>query len=393
MLQGDRKERGYTIINHLSFTIKYNTKKDGGNVIVGAEVIPSSVKHNENSCSPEKSMEWDKLHRLDLNDDLKNIAFSYSVRWEKSNIPWGSRWDAYLNTGTGDELRIHWFSIINSVMIALFLSGMVAMIMSRVLNRDIDMYNSQSPEDPIEETGWKLVHGDVFRSPRFAPLLSIFVGSGVQIAAIVIISLIFAVLGFVSPANRGGLVTVMLSLFVITSALSGYHSLRVYKMFKGEYWKTVSFFTALLLPGAIAIVFSILNTVTWIVQSTTAIPFFTLMTVFLAWFGVSIPMVFIGSYFGWKKQAIEHPISVHQIPRQIPDQPFYMRGPVAALLGGILPFGAVFIELYFIMSSIWMHKLYYIFPFIFIVFLILLLTCAEITIVMTYFQVSIYCDF
>ena len=33
----------------------------------------------------------------------------------------------------------------------------------------------------MEETGWKLVHGDVFRPPRYTRLLSALVGSGVQV--------------------------------------------------------------------------------------------------------------------------------------------------------------------------------------------------------------------
>ena len=56
------------------------------------------------------------------------------------------------------------------------------------------------------------------------------------------------------------------------------------------------------------------------------------------------------------------------------------------LIGGILPFGVVFIELFFILTSIWLHQFYYIFGFLFIVFLILLVTFAEITIVLCYFQ-------
>lgn len=40
--------------------------------------------------------------------------------------------------------QIHWFSIINSVMIVLFLTGMVAVIMLRVLRRDITNYNQVS---------------------------------------------------------------------------------------------------------------------------------------------------------------------------------------------------------------------------------------------------------
>lgn len=56
------------------------------------------------------------------------------------------------------------------------------------------------------------------------------------------------------------------------------------------------------------------------------------------------------------------------------------------LIGGILPFGAVFIELFFILTSMWLHQVYYIFGVLFIVFLILVITCAEITIVLCYFQ-------
>ena len=65
----------------------------------------------------------------------------------------------------------------------------------------------------------------------------------------------------------------------------------------------------------------------------------------------------------------------------------WYQGPVVSvLMGGVLPFGAIFIELFFILSSLWLHQFYYLFPFLFLVFVILIVTCAEITIVMTYFQ-------
>jgi hypothetical protein len=71
-------------------------------------------------------------------------------------------------------------------MIVLFLTGMVAMILMRTLHRDIARYNAQAgaqaggdldaaglvlvdPEEAQEETGWKLVHGDVFRPPQVRP--------------------------------------------------------------------------------------------------------------------------------------------------------------------------------------------------------------------------------
>lgn len=41
---------------------------------------------------------------------------------QASDIRWASRWDTYLLM---IDDQIHWFSIINSVMIVLFLTGMV----------------------------------------------------------------------------------------------------------------------------------------------------------------------------------------------------------------------------------------------------------------------------
>jgi hypothetical protein len=68
-------------------------------------------------------------------------------------------------------------------MIVLFLTGMVAMIMMRTLHADLRRYNRTdiNSDDAEEETGWKLVHGDVFRPPNHPMLLSVLVGSGIQV--------------------------------------------------------------------------------------------------------------------------------------------------------------------------------------------------------------------
>lgn len=56
------------------------------------------------------------------------------------------------------------------------------MIMVRTLRRDIAKYNAdESYDETIEETGWKLVHGDVFRPPKNSRLFAAFVGTGIQI--------------------------------------------------------------------------------------------------------------------------------------------------------------------------------------------------------------------
>jgi hypothetical protein len=76
----------------------------------------------------------------------------------------------------------------------------------------------------------------------------------------------------------------------------------------------------------------------------------------------------------------------HTLPRAIPKQAWYMHPVITCLLGGILPFGAVSVELFFIMSALWLHQIYYIFGFLFLVMVVLVVTCAEISILLCYFQ-------
>ncbi|MFS7981846.1 putative nonaspanin (TM9SF) [Helianthus anomalus] len=389
------KEEKYFINNHLTFTVKYHKDVQTDSArIVGFEVNAFSVKHQYDG-------DWTGKNRLTTCDahakrtvtssdppqeveNKKEVIFTYDVDFQESDIKWASRWDTYLLMA---DDQVHWFSIVNSLMIVLFLSGMVAMIMLRTLYRDISKYNQlETQEEAQEETGWKLVHGDVFRPPVNSDLLCVYVGTGVQFFGMILIAMIFAVLGFLSPSNRGGLMTALLILWVIMGIFGGYASARLYKAFKGTEWKSIALKTAFLFPGIAFAIFFVLNALIWGEKSSGAVPFGTMFALVFLWFGISVPLVFVGSYIGFKKPALDDPVKTNKIPRQIPEQAWYMSSAFSILIGGILPFGAVFIELFFILTSIWLQQFYYIFGFLFIVFVILIVTCAEITIVLCYFQ-------
>eukprot|EP00884_Botryococcus_braunii_P018997 jgi/Botrbrau1/5781/Bobra.0155s0004.1 len=95
------------------------------------------------------------------------IVYTYDVFWSFSATTWASRWDAYLRMPGG---RVHWFSIMNSLMVVLIMSSIVAMILMRTVRRDLARYEGilgdGGAKDDVEESGWKMVSGDVFSPPK-----------------------------------------------------------------------------------------------------------------------------------------------------------------------------------------------------------------------------------
>merc|ERR1719316_489065 len=170
--------------------------------------------------------------------------------------------------------------------------------------------------------------------------------------------------------------------------VAGYTAARFCKLFDGDDWKLTTLLTACLYPGLFFLIFFVLNLFIWGEKSSGAVPFTTMFAILTLWFGISVPLVYLGSYSGFKRDAIELPVRTNQVARKIPEQPWFTHSVFMSLVGGLLPFGAVFTELFFIMSSLWQHQFYYLFGFLMLVLLILLVTCAEISIALTYFQLT-----
>ncbi|KAJ8407200.1 hypothetical protein AAFF_G00288760 [Aldrovandia affinis] len=391
------KKNTFYIFNHVDIVITYHSGADEdwrGARLVAATLKPKSIKHSnaENPTCDGPPMEIPAEFKSNL-----ELTYTYSITYEENNqIKWASRWDYILVSMP--HTNIQWFSIMNSLVIVLFLSGMVAMILLRTLHKDIARYNQVDQADLVkippqpksvfisyeeaqEESGWKQVHGDVFRPPRMGLLLSVFLGQGTQISIMTFITLFLACLGFLSPANRGALMTCAVVLWVLLGTPAGYVSSRMYKTFGGEKWKTNVLLTALLCPGVVFADFFLMNLILWAEGSSAAMPFGTLVAVLALWFGISVPLTFVGAYFGFKKHC-------NQIPdrSQAIEQSFFTKSAPGIVMGGILPFGCIFIQLFFILNSIWSHQMYYMFGFLFLVFIILLITCSEATILLCYFH-------
>lgn len=398
-------EDEYYLYNHLKFTITYIEVEDGtgGVHITGFDVHPVSMSHEIPqtgltpatevvTCNAEgaKPVYNDPATYLALKaptgQDELPVIYSYEVEWVASDLPWADRWDVYLIGSPDDD--IHSFAIINSLMIVLFLTGAIATIMIRTLRKDIAGYNEmQTLEEAQEETGWKLVHGDVFRPPTTQPMVfSVMVGTGAQIGSAFLATMLCAMVGLINPMRKGQTLTAILILYVLCGSVAGYVSARIFKFCDAKAWKQNTVLTAAGLPGCLVAIFMVLNVFLHIAGAATAVGFIPLILIFGLWVFLSTPLVFIGSFFGYRAEKISVPVKINQIARYIPELPWYASPPYSFLLGGILPFGSVCIELFFIMSALWLHQIYYMMGFLLAVLLILGATCAEVSVVMSYLQ-------
>ncbi|TYG60175.1 hypothetical protein ES288_D07G047200v1 [Gossypium darwinii] len=369
-----------------------------GHMVVGFEVVPCSVVHDGNLVNKLKMYEkYQSPIKCDPNavsmpiKEGEPIVFTYEVAFEESDIKWPSRWDAYLKM---EGSKVHWFSILNSLMVITFLAGIVLVIFLRTVRRDLTRYEELDKESQVqmneELSGWKLVVGDVFRAPSNPALLCILIGDGVQILGMAIVTILFAALGFMSPASRGTLITGMLFFYLILGIAAGYVAVRLWRTIGcGDHkgWISVAWKAACFFPGIAFLILTILNFLLWGSHSTGAIPFAVFVILLLLWFCISVPLTLVGGYFGAKAHHIEYPVRTNQIPREIPAQKY--PSWLLVLGSGTLPFGTLFIELFFIMSSIWMGRVYYVFGFLFIVLILLVVVCAEVSLVLTYMHLCV----
>ena len=401
------------VYNHVNIVLEYhNPEGKDGHRVVGFKVEPVSVDHSYvggyewDGESPEgfsKPLEacpaaGEHLSKSSVRAFQKvapgqKVIYTYDVQWKYSETAWASRWDVYLSEDDMVPAQVHWYSITNSILVVLFLSVLVVSILVRNLRRDIAGYNAmavltdEEKEEEQEESGWKLVHADVFRPPDTLPMwFCVAVGSGAQLGLAAFAVILGAAVGFLSPARRGSLMTSVLVFYVLGGCLAGYVSSRLYKSFRGRQWQLCTLLTATAFSGLCFGTFLFFNTILAFFKSTASVPFLDLTIVAAMWCCVSVPLVFLGAYFGYKQDSITFPTVTSTIARAIPEPALAMHPLVGIGLAGMIPFAAAYVELFFIMTSLWMDQFYYVFGFTFAVYMVLLVTCAEVTVLLVYYQ-------
>lgn len=361
----------YFLHKHLHFDFSFN----------GDRVIAVNI-----------STELDRRADVSAHLDSSIIDFTYSVKWVETDVPYERRMDTYARYSfLPQHLEIHWFSIINSCVTVLLLTGFLATILMRVLKNDFIkfMHDDESAEEQ-EEVGWKYLHGDIFRPPPYLGCFAAAIGTGTQVLVMAVFVFALALVGVFYPYNRGALLVAFVVLYALTAGIAGYVSSTLYRMLGGINWVRSTLLTVCLFCGPLLMTFMFLNTVAWSYKSTAALPFGTICIMLVLWALVTLPLTVVGAIAGKNsKVEFEPPCRTTKFPRQIPDRPWYRTVTAQMAMSGFLPFSAIYIELYYIFASVWGYKMYTVYSILCIVFLLLVVVTAFVTVALTYFQLAI----
>ncbi|XP_014788958.1 transmembrane 9 superfamily member 3 [Octopus bimaculoides] len=320
------------------------------------------------------------------------LTFTYQVKWIPSSIKFADRFDKYLDPSFFQH-RIHWFSIFNSFMMVIFLVGLVSMILMRTLRKDYARYSREEDLDDMEkdlgdEYGWKQVHGDVFRPASHPMLFSALVGTGYHIGVVATCVISFAILGELYT-ERGSLLSTAIFVYAATAPVNGYFGGSLYARMGGKVWIKQMMLSAFLLPILVCGTAFFINFIAIYYHASRAIPFGTMVAITCICLFVILPLTLVGTVLGRNLAGQpNYPCRINAVPRPIPEKKWFMEPAVIIILGGVLPFGSIFIEMYFIFTSFWAYKIYYVYGFMLLVFLILAIVTICVTIVCTYFLLN-----
>ncbi|PWA61418.1 nonaspanin (TM9SF) [Artemisia annua] len=314
---------------------------------------------------------------VDLTGDKEvNVKFIYSVKWSVTEQSFYKRMEKYIGAAfLPSHLSIHHHSIAYSSVAIFILIICLVTFYVLVLNKDISKNLNDVEEDQVDDdqeaTGWKKIHGDVFRFPKHKSLFAAALGSGTHLLLLIVSVLVMGLMGYFQPYVRG------------------YTSVSFYFQLEGTTSMKNLLLTAGLYFGPLFLTFGFLNSVAIFYGVTAALPLEAIVILALLLIFLALPLLLLGGYVGKNTASYFHaPCRTSKCPKEIPRLRWY-RGLLPQMaLAGILPFSVVYVQLYYIFATVWGHRVYTLYSIMFVVFIFLLITTALVSVALTYFQLA-----
>lgn len=355
----------YYIVNHLKFRILIHSIDVDGALkmeVVGFEVVPCSIKHDHRAISQlqmhdriNHSICESPEHEPQVILENETVSFTYQVEFvEKNELRWSSRWDAYLQD---EPEQLRWFSILNSLLTISLLAGFLLFKFSRTLWKEL------SRGLPLMSQG---VTRWWHREPScYSILFCVMVANGIQLSCTAAATIMFTLIGLVSPISQGDfLITASIVFYFFSGIPAGYVSVWLWRRFKGrencEGWRSVTWSTSYLFNAIIFTIFVTMNMIHVANGSTRAVPASVYWTLLSLWLFISLPCTFIGGFIAASIPSSSSSSSVSSdLYSNIIQNNNHARSIktwLTVLMAGLIPFSTIFIELFFFLSSIWLER-------------------------------------
>ena len=351
--------------------------------IIGFTIEPFSIKMNDVNDKINKKINYGIEYEHQIFNISEEIIFRYDTFYTYTDIKYKDRYSKFFH----EDKFIHKNSIYISGLIIIILLIILSYIYFRAIKSETEISNEKVlSEESINEYGWRNIAFDVFRKPKRSEILSSLIGTGFQLLIMLLYSFLFVVLGLIQPKNGGSYFTLLVMVYIFLSLISGYISARFYKMVHGINWLRVCIFTAIIFPSILFFVLSSTNFVYYLEGSSTYIQFKYFFSLFSLWILVTIPLLFIGTIIGLFQQRIVFPCSINPVPGILTTNnfPWYLRIRYAWFLTGFPPFFSIFVELFYIMDSIWKQDFYALSKYSLLSIIILIIISSLIGILFTY---------
>eukprot|EP00388_Colpodella_angusta_P019362 GDKJ01048440.1.p1 GENE.GDKJ01048440.1~~GDKJ01048440.1.p1 ORF type:complete len:644 (+),score=75.17 GDKJ01048440.1:35-1966(+) len=421
------------LFNHMNFLIKYHSPTVSEKIkhfqITGAHISLESRDRSLDCSSSElldhefnsNEMPVGRPFTLDPRERegrFEKVRFTYSLKWEVSNVSGEKRWDS-LRIAMGSayeeekERTLHWTGLFTTIFIILLLSVFLKFVLnSTIKNKHVtaittisfanqkyderdtleadegDMFEVESLTD---ELNWVVLSGDIFRVPSIFPFLSVLVGNGIQLLLITFAVSLLGILGLSWIDYRAETFYSVLSIFSCMGIVSGVigglmcrvcgqkPSMTQHKDFL-HYALGIPFILMIALLTVDVILFlekpSVFS-LSKVIQST------------ICWFFFSSVCVFLGAYLAFNKfNHITLFVQVKSVPREIPRQTWLCGTTVSCLIGGFTLWLTSSLEVTVILRSIWTRELYLSFEFLFLNFVLFIVVSAMTGIITTYVAIS-----
>lgn len=341
----DKKKLFINYINN-SYKIDFSVKQPGGIASKYRDSALIGVNNGDNMVIYKKytlTVSYAVILGKNIIQNL-HVSSSEEVNLENTNSIVISADIMFKEVSLEKTNSKKWMFVGNSIIITILLILIIIWLVCKTAIYESKRKNILDDDDPLEEMGWKLIHGDVFRSPRRVIYLSSLVGSGAQIIASLILMFILWFIGYSEITFKK-----YVYCYLLSALASGFFSAKLFKTLGDKEWRKNLMVSGTLCNGVGFVLFIGAFIVFYLQKSLAMI---SLTKVFM-FFVANFVLHSIGSILAFVLSPYPLPARVNQLPRQIPQQPVILKPYVTMSFSSFISFLIIILQLNAIFPCIW----------------------------------------